>query len=190
MKTAYPSTSILLPAGTIPAVWKRGDVLVATLTVWKFNSPSGAAQAVERLDQLQRQELIRVHDAAIVEWPEGKKKPKTRQIQSLTGAGAMGGAFWGFLFGLLFFVPLLGMAVGAAMGALSGSLADVGISDSFINEVRSRVTPGTSAMFVMTSDAVQDKVRDAFKGTDMELLQTNLSGEQEEQLRAAFAHEE
>jgi uncharacterized membrane protein len=162
---------------------------VATLTVWKFNSPGGAGQAVEKLEQLQRQELIKVHDAAIVEWQEGKKKPKTRQLQSLTGAGAMGGAFWGFLFGLLFFVPLLGMAVGAAMGALSGSLADVGISDSFINEVRSRVTPGTSALFVMTSDAVQDKVSDAFKGTDMELVQTNLSGDQEQQLRDAFAHE-
>ena len=163
---------------------------MATLTVWKFASAEGAEQAVGKLSQLQRQELIKVHDAAIVEWPEGKKKPKTRQLQNLAGAGAMGGAFWGFLFGIIFFVPLLGMAVGAAMGALTGSLADVGIDDSFINQVRSKVTPGTSALFVMTSDAVLDKVSDAFQGTDMELLQTNLSGEQEQQLRGAFAHEE
>lgn len=163
---------------------------MATLTVWKFPSANGAEQAVGTLGQLQRQELIKIHDAAIVEWPEGKKKPKTRQLQNLAGAGAMGGAFWGFLFGILFFVPLLGMAVGAAMGAMSGSLADVGIDDSFINQVRSKVTPGTSALFVMTSDAVVDKVSDAFKGTDMELLQTNLSGDQEQQLRGAFAHEE
>jgi uncharacterized membrane protein len=126
---------------------------VATLTVWKFHSADGAEQAVEKLGQLQRQELIKVHDAAVVEWPEGKKKPRTRQLHSLAGAGAMGGAFWGFLFGLLFFVPLLGMAVGAATGALSGALADVGIDDSFIDEVRSKVTPGSSALFVMTSDA-------------------------------------
>jgi uncharacterized membrane protein len=82
------------------------------------------------------------------------------------------------------------MAVGAATGALSGALADVGIDDSFIDEVRSKVTPGSSALFVMTSDAVVDKVTDAFRGTEMELLQTNLSGDQEQQLRAAFAHEE
>lgn len=163
---------------------------MATLTVWKFHSADGAEQAVEKLGQLQRQELIKVHDAAVVEWPEGKKKPRTRQLHSLAGAGAMGGAFWGFLFGLLFFVPLLGMAVGAATGALSGALADVGIDDSFIDEVRSKVTPGSSALFVMTSDAVVDKVTDAFRGTEMELLQTNLSGDQEQQLRAAFAHEE
>jgi uncharacterized membrane protein len=79
---------------------------VATLTVWKFRSADGAEQAVEKLGQLQRQELIKIHDAAIVEWPENKKKPRTRQLHDLAGAGAMGGAFWGFLFGLIFFVPL------------------------------------------------------------------------------------
>ena len=78
----------------------------------------------------------------------------------------MGGAFWGLLFGLIFFVPLLGAAIGAASGALSGSLRDVGIDDSFINRVRDRVTPGTSALFLMSSDAVVDKVKDAFAGAN------------------------
>ena len=81
----------------------------------------------------QKQELIKVHDAAIGLWPDGKKKPKTRQLNDLTGAGALGGAFWGLLFGLIFFVPLLGMAIGAAAGAIGGSLADVGIDDDFID---------------------------------------------------------
>ena len=49
-----------------------------------------------------------VEDAATVSWPSGAKKPKTRQLHSLTGAGALGGMFWGMLFGLMFFVPLLG----------------------------------------------------------------------------------
>jgi uncharacterized membrane protein len=159
---------------------------VATLTVWKFNSAGGAAQAVEKLSQLQRQELIKVHDAAIVEWPEDRKKPKTRQLQNLTGAGAMGGAFWGFLFGLIFFVPLLGMAVGAAAGALTGSLSDVGIDDEFIGSIRAKVTPGTSALFALTSDAVMDKVQEAFEGVQAELIYTNLSADEEARLREAF----
>ena len=162
---------------------------MATLTVWKFQSPDGAEKAVGTLADLQKQDLIKVHDAAVVEWAQGKKKPKTRQLANLAGAGALGGAFWGLLFGLLFFVPLLGMAVGAAMGALSGSLADVGINDQFIKDVRSKVTPGTSALFVMTSDAVLDKVEAAFEGQDMELIQTNLSGEDEAKLREAFGEE-
>jgi uncharacterized membrane protein len=162
---------------------------MATLTVWRFAGAGGAQQAVDTLKSLQSQELIKIHDAAIVEWPEGKKKPKTRQLTNLAGAGALGGAFWGMLFGLLFFVPLLGAAVGAATGALVGSLTDVGIDDKFINGVKQSVTPGTSALFVLTSGAVQDKVRDAFAGTQAELIHTNLSDADEKALREAFAEE-
>jgi uncharacterized membrane protein len=162
---------------------------MGTLTVWKFDSADGAKGAIEVLERLQKQELIKVHDAAIVEWQKGKKKPKTRQLNSLAGSGALGGAFWGLLFGLLFFVPLLGMAMGAAMGALSGSMVDVGIDDGFIEEVRRRVTPGTSALFLMTSDAVVDKVKDAWEGTDAELVHTNLSKAEEDKLREVFAEE-
>lgn len=159
---------------------------MATLTVWKFPSTGGAAEAENALERLQKQELIRVEDAAIVYWPEGAKKPKTKQANSLAAAGALGGSFWGLLFGLLFFVPFLGMAVGAAMGAMSGSMADVGIDDDFIRRVRDEVTPGTSALFVLSSGAVVDKVHEAFEGTTMELVKTNLSNEQETKLREVF----
>ena len=94
------------------------------------------------------------------------------------------------LFGLIFFVPLLGAAIGAATGALAGSLGDVGIDDSFINRVRDEVTPGTSALFVMSSDAVMDKVRDAFAGSQPELIFTNLSDEQESAIREVFAEQD
>jgi uncharacterized membrane protein len=55
--------------------------------------------------------------------------------------------------------------------------------------VRDQVTPGTSALFLMTSGAVTDRVVDAFKGTEFEIISTNLSKEQKAQLRAAFAEE-
>lgn len=162
---------------------------MATFTVWKFHTADGAEGALGTLERLQGEELITVQDAAIVTWQEGKKKPKTRHLNDLTGAGALGGAFWGFLFGLIFFVPLLGMAVGAATGALAGSLTHVGIDEGFVKEVRAKITPGTSALFVMTSDAVLDRVRDAFPAADAELIHTNLSTEDEAKLREAFAEE-
>jgi uncharacterized membrane protein len=162
---------------------------MATLTVWKFETPTGADDAVVTLESLAKQELIKVHDAATVSWMPDKKKPKTRQLNNLAGAGALGGAFWGLLFGLLFFIPLIGLAVGAAAGALAGSLTDVGIDDDFIRTVRDQVTPGTSALFVMTSDAVLDKVEEAFKGSHGRLISTNLSKEQEDKLREAFAED-
>ncbi len=98
------------------------------------------------LENLQKQQLIQIHDGAIVSWPAGAKKPKTKQLHDMTGAGALGGAFWGMLFGLLFFVPFFGLAIGAAMGALAGHFAHYGIDEDFINSVRSKITPGTSAL--------------------------------------------
>jgi len=162
---------------------------VATLSVWKFESENGAEQAEGTLLNLQSQELIKVHDAAVVSWATDAKKPKTRQLHNMAGVGALGGSFWGFLFGLIFFVPLLGAAVGAAVGGLSGSLADVGIDDSFIKRIRENVTPGTSALFLLTSGAVMDRVAEHFAGTKFELLETNLSHDEEEALRRAFAPE-
>jgi uncharacterized membrane protein len=157
------------------------------LSVWRFDTAAGAELAVETLEDLSKEGLIKIHDAATVSWPAGAKKPKTRQLSNLTGAGALGGAFWGLLFGLLFFVPLLGMAIGAAAGALTGSLADVGINDEFIKKIRSEVTPGSSALFLLSSDAVRDKVIEAFADHRPQLIQTNLSQAQEDQLREAFA---
>ena len=136
--------------------------------------------------EMQNQELITVIDAATVTWPEGRKSPKTKQAVNLTGAGAMDGAFWGMLFGFLFFVPLFGVAVGASMGALSGRFADYGIDDYFIKQIRKEVEPGTSALFLMTTNAVVDRVVEELKGREFEIVSTNLSIEQEDELRSAF----
>lgn len=141
------------------------------------------------IEDLSKKQLITLQDAVIVTWPEGKKKPKTKPLSSMTGIGALSGAFWGMLFGLIFLIPLFGLVVGAAMGAMAGSMADVGITEDFIKSVRSKVTEGTSALFLMTSGAVQDKVAEAAKGLKFELIASNLSKEEEEKLRAAFAEE-
>jgi uncharacterized membrane protein len=162
----------------------------STLTVWRFETPQGAMGAVRALEDLQKQNLLTVLDYATVSWEPGKKKPTTKQGSPTTATGALGGAFWGMLFGLIFFVPLLGAAVGAASGALAGSMADVGIDDSFIKKVRSEVTPGTSALFLMTTGTVLDRVKQDFAAQEpSELMYTNLSEEQEAALRKVFAEE-
>ena len=160
---------------------------MTTLTVLKFQTADGAEQALDVIKSLSKQKLITLQDAATVTWPEGAKKPKTKQLANLAGAGALDGAFWGMLFGLIFFMPFFGMAIGAAMGALAGKFADYGIDDDFIKEVQSQVTEGTSALFLMTSDAVLDKVADAMKEMDFDIIASNLTEEQEKELREAFA---
>jgi len=64
----------------------------------------------------------------------------------------MSDAFWGILFGIIFFVPIFGLVVGTAMGSLIDSMADVGINDDFIKSLCSKVTEGTSALFLLTTE--------------------------------------
>ena len=158
-----------------------------TLSVLKFDTAEGAQEALTILQSLQKQELIQVYDAAIVTWPKGKSKPKTQQLNSLGAVGALDGAFWGMLFGLIFFVPFFGLAVGAVVGGLAGHFADYGIDDNFIKSMRDKITEGTSALFLLTSGAVMDKVVPALKDTKPEIMSTNLSQEQEDALKKAFA---
>ena len=159
---------------------------MATVTVLLFPEATGANETLGKIRNLQQQQLITLLDAAIVSWPMGKKSPTTKQLVDLVGAGALSGMFWGMLFGLIFLNPLFGMAVGATFGALGGVFADYGINDEFIKRIRSQVTEGKSALFLMSRDAVVDRVADELKSTKFEIIGTNLSKEQEAKLREAF----
>lgn len=159
---------------------------MATVTVLKFPTADGAQKALESVQNLQKQHLIALHDAAIVSWPKGESGPTTKQLVDLVGTGAMSGMFWGLLFGVIFVTPLFGAAIGAAVGAIGGKFRDYGIDDGFITNVRGAVTEGTSAVFLMTSDAVLDRVVTALKSSTFEIIATNLSSVQERNLREAF----
>jgi len=162
---------------------------MTTLTAWAFPGADDAETAVERLQALQSEAAITIDDAAVVSWQAGKKKPKTRQLHNTTGQGALSGAFWGMFLGLIFLVPFLGAAIGAALGAWSTSIIDMGISDKFIDDVKQKVTPGTSALFLLTDDTVVERVENALKDMNPHLIASNLSAEQEAKLREAFAEE-
>lgn len=161
---------------------------MATVTALKFATATGAEEAFKVIRELQSQHLIKLHDAAIVSWPAGKRSPHTRQLLDLVGTGALSGMFWGALFGSIFATPLFGLAAGAALGALGGAFHDFGIDDEFIKRIRTQVTEGTSALFLMTSEAVVDRVVQAMKGLEFDIIATNLSAEQEQKLRDAFGH--
>jgi uncharacterized membrane protein len=162
---------------------------MASLVVLKFDSPEGADKGLEITASLQKQHLLEVLDAATVTWPKGKKRPKTRHGGDLTCAGAWYGAFWGMLFGWIFFVPFLGAAFGAGVGALSGHFADYGIGKDFLEQVRTKVTEGSSALFLLVGQVTTDRVVEAFKtAPKFEVIASNLSKDQEEKLKAAFAH--
>jgi uncharacterized membrane protein len=162
---------------------------VSTLVVLGFADTTTADVAAKEVEQLNREGLLNLIDwARVIRRLDGSID--VRQGVSTTGVGAMGGTLWGALFGLIFLMPIAGAVVGAVTGAIGGKLADVGIDDDFIKEVREKVTEGTSALFALTSGATApDKIIDELKAYDFEIISTNLPEEQEEQLREAFAQE-
>ena len=159
---------------------------MATLSVLKFDDPGGAYRVLIALQGMQERQMITLEGATVVSWPEGNKKPKASQIHGTSDVGATSDAFWGFLIGVIFFVPSLGVG----SGALRSPLAEVGIDDDFIGQVRERVTEGTSALFALTSGVTAlDEVVDELKAYDFEIISTSLPEAQERQLREAFAQE-
>ena len=158
---------------------------MSDLIVIGYPDEATAEAAADEARRLARDLIIQPDAiAAITRDAEGKIHVHTQH--HAVGTGAVWGMFWGMLFGLLFFVPFFGLAVGAAMGALIGHFSNYGIDQSFIEQVRSKVTPGTSALFLLSSGVVTDRVAEAVKGQQFEIIQTNLSKEQEDKLRADF----
>jgi uncharacterized membrane protein len=162
--------------------------MASSLVVLKFDTPEGAEQGLALAIKLQKDHLMEIQDAATVTWPKGKKKPKIRHGADAC-TGAWYGAFWGMLLGWIFFVPFLGAAIGAAFGALGAHFADYGIGNDFVEKVRGKVTEGSSALFLLLGQVTADRVVEAFKSAPkFEVIASNLSHEQEEKLKAAFAH--
>jgi len=159
---------------------------MSTLVAVAYPDIATAEQVRQELAQAMKEHLVTLEDAVIVEHrPDGKIK--LHQAGSPAGAGAAGGALWGGLIGLLFFVPLFGMAVGAATGALAGKSVDVGVNDNFMKELGAKMPPGGAALIVLGSTDARDKVIERVRGYGGDLIQTSLSTDDEEHLRAALS---
>ena len=160
---------------------------MSALILWRSETPDGAERASRILLDLSGPAREDVHDAALVCWPRGTGKPRTRVLPDLATVDALGDGFWGVLFSLIFYSPLLGAAVVSNGEAFSGSIADFGITDTFVNRVRDSVTPGTSALFLLGSDALVDQLRNLQDPAHpADLLVTRMDPRQEVALRQVF----
>jgi uncharacterized membrane protein len=138
------------------------------------------------LVQATKEHLMALDDAVVVEHRDDGRI-KLHQSTSTTGAGAAGGALWGGLIGLIFLAPLLGMAIGAASGAAAGALTDVGADDGFMKELGARLQPGSAALIVLGQSEARDKVLERVAPYGGDVVQTSLSQDAEDHLRAALA---
>jgi uncharacterized membrane protein len=158
---------------------------MSNLVAIAYPNRETAEQVRRTLAEMQKEHLIEMEDMVVVTRNEDGKV-KLHQSMSVAGAGAAGGAVWGGLIGLLFLAPLLGMAVGAAAGGLSGSLTDLGVDDRFVKDLGTNLDEGGAAVIVLVRRSTPDKVLPRIKEYGGHVLQTSLSEEAEDSLRAAI----
>lgn len=162
---------------------------MAALTVLKWFTADGVEQMLLLLQDLQQQQVINIQAAASVVWPHGARKPKTKQLPQLEYAlqGALDNTFWGLLFGLIFFVPPLELTTDTSSVSLAGQFANYGIGEDFIKLIRDKVTEGTAAVFLISSDDTMDRIVDAGMSMTFEIITIHLSKVKGERLRETFA---
>lgn len=130
------------------------------LIVGVFDSKTRAKEAFFSLKALDKQRLIRLYNAAVLEKDEhGHIHLEEKQDVTPKG-GAVFGAITGALIGLL--GGPVGMMVGAAAGAATGDIAarmiDLGFSDDFLNDLSDHIKPNHSILMVTIEQQWADQV--------------------------------
>jgi uncharacterized membrane protein len=148
---------------------------MTAFTVWKFDDPDGARRSCAALEAAEADGLVKILDHAVVSWPEGASRPETSHSHDTAKRDTGWGALWGLLLGSLFLMPVLGAAAGAGLGAISGATKGVGIDQDQLETIRAQVTPGTSALFLMTEEGDLDRLGERFHGMGSKLVATNLT---------------
>jgi uncharacterized membrane protein len=158
---------------------------MSTLVAIAYPDMATAEQVRAELVQAQKEHLIELDDAVVVEH-RADGKIKLHQAAGMVGVGAGTGALWGGLIGLLFLVPVLGMAVGAATGAAAGKAADVGVDNDFMKNLGEKLVPGGAALIALGTTGGTGRVLEQISKYGGHVIQTSLSTEDEERLRAAI----
>jgi uncharacterized membrane protein len=154
------------------------------LIVVAFDHFDDAKTAMASLRSLENESRISFEDTAIVQRdPDGTAHVRNEvsgTTETATVVGAVIGGFLSFLF------PLVGIAIGAALGAAVGVMLDRGVSSKFIDEVKTTLRPGRSALFLVVKQSDADATIAALRPYSGDVIQTTLDTEAEEALRNAL----
>jgi len=128
-------------------------------TVWRFSGTEGADEAVLKLKQQEAAKLIEIQDVAVIRWPQYAAEPTVHEHVTEEGS---------------------------KVSSLMHKFTHSGIDSSMIGAASGDVTPGTSVLVLLTPDAAVEAVAKAFNEQGVELIRSDLSVQEQDQLRAAF----
>jgi uncharacterized membrane protein len=123
-----------------------------TLTVWLYDSAMGAAAGEVRLKHLQERGAVTIVDALTITWVCGTHEPHVGHLRHGPRTAAARGSVLGAFVRSLLLAPVES-GVGSRTGRGSG------IDETFLEQLKMNLSPGTSALLVLSSDADLDILR-------------------------------
>ena len=149
-----------------------------SVIVAKFKTADTAQTAMSKFDQARKSGTIDYEDVAIVSRAEDGTLQVNESDDTSTGAGARIGGILGGVIGLL--GGPAGVVIGAGAGALLGGLAahgDAGIADERLKKLGAELTPGTSALVIVLSQAWMVEAEQQLSSLGGEVITTALRDE-------------
>ncbi len=148
------------------------------LLVISFDDALRAQEFLLAVARLQQHEDIQLHDAVLISRAQDGSSHVRETTDVTPGQAGLGAGVWGLLLGTLFGGPIGGLVVGAASaggGALFAKLVDTGVKDETVQELRSTVPPGRTAVALLVSHvSVADLQRELARFPHAQLIETDL----------------
>jgi uncharacterized membrane protein len=141
-------------------------------------SREGAEEALAALEQIAREQLVKLDDVALVIRTLQGRTELHQRHELAVGEGIVGGGVGGMLAGILLglpiAVPLAGMALGAGIG-----LIDTGIDDDRMRRLGAELEPGHAILCALIREADWAEVRERMGPFAGELVVVELTPEAE-----------
>jgi len=128
-------------------------------TAWRFSGTEGADEALLKLKQQEAAKLVEVQDATVIRWPQYATEPTVREHVTEEGS---------------------------KVSSLMHKLTHSGIDSSMIQSATGDMTPGTSVLVLLTPEAAVEAFAKAFEGQGVELIRSDLSVQEQDEVRAAL----
>jgi uncharacterized membrane protein len=129
-------------------------------TTWRFSGTEGADEAVLKLKQLEAAKLVEVQDVTVIRWPQYAAEPTVREHVTEEGS---------------------------KVSSLVHKLKHSGIDSSMVQSAIGDMSPGTSVLILFTPETAVDAFAKAFEGQGVELIRSDLSIQEQDEVRAALA---
>ena len=160
---------------------------MATLVVIGYADQGVAEEARKSVQELEDELTIEAdHVASIARDVEDRYHAHISHSGALASGGVDWGGFWGAVFDLLFSVPSPGLALSSGTGVLRDDLSEEGSGRAFQDEVRERVKPGTSALFILVERDPPDKAVGSLARYGGTMIKASLSDAELDRLREAL----